>query len=227
MIGFRVAHIHQSFFDSIERILAADYVPTEDDIYELSPTELCPIYGPSIIAERIIYPESDRYGPYRLLECRKSLFGLQRFDLQSLKWIFERGGSIAFTISLSSYVETYIEKGGDCQNKMLHNLALVELIAEFTNSKSAQGVIILLNNRAKFEDLIPKIPLTTVFPEYMGESDVHLALQFIIGKIRKVLLPHHWLLDICVTEDVDDIPAMIPSITDKVLFHHDSWLQNR
>ena len=199
MIEFEVAYVQNSFFDCIERILAADYLPTEADIAEL-PTE-----GASIITETKVRSKANivfhRYY-YNLLACHKSLT-----ELRKLEQMIRSMDSVIIVIDLASYDKIYIERGGDCQNKMLQNIALFDFIAKTISIR--RSIILMLNNRAEFEDQILRIPLTTAFPEYTGGDDANLALTYIVGRLHKIRFSAADRLYICAIEDGTDVASKV------------------
>ena len=180
MIKSEVANKPKSFFDSIERILAADYVPTDDDITEL------PTKGASSVTEtRVRWHTSrpDAYIDYNLLACRKSLS-----EMRKLEHMIHSMHLVIIVIDLASYDQIYIERGGHCQNKMVQNIALCEFIAKTVDT--SMDIILLLNNGAKFKDKISRIPLTTAFPEYTGGDDTNLAIKHIVARLREIRIPY-------------------------------------
>ena len=205
MIEFEVAYIQQSFFDSIERILAADYVPTEADIAEL-PTE-----GASTVTETKVCSNE---GYYNLLSCHKSLSAMRK-----LEHMIHSMDLVMIIIDLASYDQVYIERGGDCQNKMLQNITLTEFIAKTV--KVWTPVVLLLKNRAEFEDKLSKMPLTTAFPEYIGGANPELALEHIVGRLREIKKTGNCYLYIHLTEESSDIASSVLTLVDWVF-----WLKN-
>jgi hypothetical protein len=122
--------------------------------------------------------------------------------------------SVIIVIDLASYDEIYIERGGDCQNKMLQNIALFEFIAKTVSIR--RSIILLLNNRAEFKEKISRIPLTTAFPEYTGGDDANLALKYIVARLHEIRNSDADRLFLCTTKDGTDVASNVLALMDDV-----------
>jgi hypothetical protein len=151
---------------------------------------------------------------YNLLACHKSLSAMRK-----LEHMIHSMDLVMIIIDLASYDQVYIERGGDCQNKMLQNIALSEFIVK--SVKVRTPVVLLLKNRAEFEDKISKMPLTTAFPEYIGGVDANLALEYLVERLRKIKNTHVRNLYIHLMEDSSDIASSVLTLMNGVLLETD------
>lgn len=142
------------FFENIERIAAADYIPTEDDVLR------------------------SRVKSTGITETKFSIdkLNIHMFDVggqrsERKKWIhcFEGVTSVIFVVALSEYDQVLLEDAS--QNRMVESLVLFESIV---NSKwfLKASIILFLNKIDLFKEKLKRAPLSKYFPEYAGMSFV-------------------------------------------------------
>jgi hypothetical protein len=120
----------------------------------------------------------DLFG-YHFTECNKPLR-----ELQKLAYVFEDTSQIMFVIDLAAYDEVYTERGEIYHNKLLQNFACLKFMAKSPYFRGI-AIFVLLDNRAKFEEKLLRIPLTRTFPDYKGGDDASSALAYLVSRIRQ------------------------------------------
>uniref|UniRef100_A0A8P0SE84 G protein subunit alpha o1 n=1 Tax=Canis lupus familiaris TaxID=9615 RepID=A0A8P0SE84_CANLF len=138
------------YLDSLDRIGAADYQPTEQDILRTR------VKTTGIV---------ETHFTFKNLHFRLFDVGGQRSERK--KWIhcFEDVTAIIFCVALSGYDQVLHED--ETTNRMHESLKLFDSICNnkwFTDT----SVILFLNKKDIFEEKIKKSPLTICFPEYTG-----------------------------------------------------------
>uniref|UniRef100_A0A4W6DD05 Guanine nucleotide binding protein (G protein), alpha activating activity polypeptide O, a n=1 Tax=Lates calcarifer TaxID=8187 RepID=A0A4W6DD05_LATCA len=132
----------QYYLDSLDRIGAADYQPTEQDILRTR------VKTTGIV---------ETHFTFKNLHFRLFDVGGQRSERK--KWIhcFEDVTAIIFCVALSGYD----------QNRMHESLKLFDSICNNKWFKDT-SIILFLNKKDLFESKIVKSPLAICFPEYTG-----------------------------------------------------------
>ncbi|XP_064885009.1 guanine nucleotide-binding protein G(o) subunit alpha isoform X3 [Columba livia] len=140
----------QYYLDSLDRIGAADYQPTEQDILRTR------VKTTGIV---------ETHFTFKNLHFRLFDVGGQRSERK--KWIhcFEDVTAIIFCVALSGYDQVLHED--ETTNRMHESLKLFDSIC---NNKwfTETSIILFLNKKDIFEEKIKKSPLTICFPEYTG-----------------------------------------------------------
>uniref|UniRef100_A0A2K5C1A6 G protein subunit alpha o1 n=1 Tax=Aotus nancymaae TaxID=37293 RepID=A0A2K5C1A6_AOTNA len=140
------------YLDSLDRIGAADYQPTEQDILRTR------VKTTGIV---------ETHFTFKNLHFRLFDVGGQRSERK--KWIhcFEDVTAIIFCVALSGYDQVLHED--ETTNRMHESLKLFDSICNnkwFTDT----SIILFLNKKDIFEEKIKKSPLTICFPEYTGRD---------------------------------------------------------
>ncbi|XP_041505480.1 guanine nucleotide-binding protein G(o) subunit alpha isoform X3 [Microtus oregoni] len=140
------------YLDSLDRIGAADYQPTEQDILRTR------VKTTGIV---------ETHFTFKNLHFRLFDVGGQRSERK--KWIhcFEDVTAIIFCVALSGYDQVLHED--ETTNRMHESLKLFDSICNnkwFTDT----SIILFLNKKDIFEEKITKSPLTICFPEYTVPS---------------------------------------------------------
>ncbi|XP_015729344.1 guanine nucleotide-binding protein G(o) subunit alpha isoform X1 [Coturnix japonica] len=151
----------QYYLDSLDRIGAADYQPTEQDILRTR------VKTTGIV---------ETHFTFKNLHFRMFDVGGQRSERK--KWIhcFEGVTCIIFCVALSGYDQVLHED--ETTNRMHESLKLFDSICNnkwFTDT----SIILFLNKKDLFEEKIKKSPLTLCFPEYTGPSSFTEAVAYI------------------------------------------------
>uniref|UniRef100_A0A7N6AIF7 Guanine nucleotide binding protein (G protein), alpha activating activity polypeptide O, a n=1 Tax=Anabas testudineus TaxID=64144 RepID=A0A7N6AIF7_ANATE len=140
----------QYYLDSLDRIGAADYQPTEQDILRTR------VKTTGIV---------ETHFTFKNLHFRLFDVGGQRSERK--KWIhcFEDVTAIIFCVALSGYDQVLHED--ETTNRMHESLKLFDSICNNKWFKDT-SIILFLNKKDLFEKKITKSPLSICFPEYTG-----------------------------------------------------------
>jgi hypothetical protein len=143
---------NDSFFDNIDRIMEADYTPTDQDLLNLRTVT-------QSVSDTIFHVEGKK---------------LHVFDVSGLShhrsaWIsyFEDVNSVLFLASLSCYDQNMAEENG--VNRMVDSLVLFENMVNHPLLKRA-NFILFLNKKDVYDKKIKKKHIIEFFPQYKGIS---------------------------------------------------------
>jgi guanine nucleotide-binding protein subunit alpha len=152
------------YFENIERIGDAEYVPTNEDILR-SRVKTTGITETTFLIGELTY---------KLLDV-----GGQRSERK--KWIhcFEGVTAIVFMVAISEYDQVLAED--ETVNRMEEALTLFESIC---NSRWFQttSMILFLNKIDLFREKLPKSPIVDYFDDYEGDADYEKACDFFLNK---------------------------------------------
>ena len=141
-----------SYFDSIERIAAHDYVPNDQDVLR-SRVKTTGITETTFIIQDLTYRMFD--------------VGGQRSERK--KWIhcFENVTTILFLVAISEYDQLLFED--ETVNRMQEALTLFDSIC---NSRwfVKTSIILFLNKIDRFKEKLPVSPMQNYFPDYEGAT---------------------------------------------------------
>ncbi|KAI7898060.1 G protein alpha subunit [Cokeromyces recurvatus] len=149
------------YFESIDRIGGAHYVPTDQDILR------------SRVKTTGITESRFNFGTltYRMFDV-----GGQRSERK--KWIhcFEDVTAVIFMVAISEYDQVLIED--ETVNRMQEALTLFDSIC---NSRwfERTSTILFLNKTDLFREKLPTSPLSIYFPDYKGEADFDQACDYL------------------------------------------------
>ena len=171
-IPYVVTHINivffSSYFDSIDRLLDKDYVPTNQDILRAR------VKTTGIIEMK--FKVGDLV--YRMFDV-----GGQRSERK--KWIhcFENVMAIIFLVAISAYDQVLIED--ESVNRMEEALVLFNSIC---NSKwfVHTSIILFLNKIDIFKEKIKTSPVSNYFPDFTGGSDYEKATAYFSQRFRSL-----------------------------------------
>ncbi|KAF8181243.1 heterotrimeric G protein alpha subunit C [Mycena galopus ATCC 62051] len=155
------------FIESIQRLAAPGYIPTEEDVLRA------------------------RAQSTSITETRFNVGGLSihMFDVggqrsERKKWIhcFESVTSIIFCTALSEYDQVLLEETK--QNRMRESLTLFESVI---NSRwfLRTSIILFLNKIDVFRGKLAKVPLERYFPEYTGGPDINKAAKYVLWRFMQ------------------------------------------
>jgi len=149
------------YFSNVQRIVADDYTPTEEDIV------MTRIRTTGISVTEF----TEGSVMYRVVDV-----GGQRSERR--KWIhcFDDVKAILFVVSLAGYDQVMFED--PTQNRMHEQLALFAQIVNNPQFKNTP-IFVFLNKKDLFEQMMRTTPLSKCFPDYNGGEDVQTALEFI------------------------------------------------
>ncbi|KAF7373071.1 Heterotrimeric G-protein alpha subunit [Mycena sanguinolenta] len=161
------------FFTEIRRLAQPQYIPTENDVLrapEQKSTVTETRFNMGTLSIRLI-----DVGPLRS---------------ERRKWIhcFESVTSIIFCTALSDYDQVLLEERGLVRFPFLHRMheSLV-LFDSIVNSRwfMRTSIILFFTEIDVFRAKIPKIPLSTYFPEYTGGPDINKAAKYILWRFMQ------------------------------------------
>ncbi|XP_030366774.1 guanine nucleotide-binding protein G(o) subunit alpha isoform X5 [Strigops habroptila] len=191
----------QYYLDSLDRIGAADYQPTEQDILRTR------VKTTGIV---------ETHFTFKNLHFRLFDVGGQRSERK--KWIhcFEDVTAIIFCVALSGYDQVLHED--ETTNRMHESLKLFDSICNnkwFTDI----SIILFLNKKDIFEEKIKKSPLTICFPEYTGPNTYEDAAAYIQAQFEsKNRSPNKEIYChmTCAT-DTNNIQVVFDAVTDIII----------
>lgn len=156
------------FFDQVDRIADAGYVPTDEDILYVR-------HRTTGVIEQKLNIKGTSFHIFDV--------GGQRSERK--KWIhcFEHVTAVIFVSALSSYNEVMYED--ETQNSLRDSLTLFN---EICNSRwfISTAMILFLNKKDLFAEKIQEIPLTVCFDEYVGDSTYDDGVEFIKAQFERL-----------------------------------------
>ncbi|XP_017534536.1 guanine nucleotide-binding protein G(o) subunit alpha isoform X2 [Manis javanica] len=189
------------YLDSLDRIGATDYQPTEQDILRTR------VKTTGIV---------ETHFTFKNLHFRLFDVGGQRSERK--KWIhcFEDVTAIIFCVALSGYDQVLHED--ETTNRMHESLKLFDSICNnkwFTDT----SIILFLNKKDIFEEKIKKSPLTICFPEYTGPSAFTEAVAYIQAQYESKNKSAHKEIYTHVTcaTDTNNIQFVFDAVTDVII----------
>jgi GTPase SAR1 family protein len=209
--GIRAAYTRQNefqlndsaayYFDNIERLAAADYVPSEQDVLR-SRAKTTGIIETEFTLEKT---------KFRMVDV-----GGQRSERKKWMHCFQDVTAVIFCVALSEYDLKLYED--DQTNRMHESL---KLFKEICNSKwfTETSVILFLNKKDLFAEKIKKTDLKAAFPEYGGGLNYDNAVSFIKDKFlaqNENPKKHIYTHTTCAT-DTDNVQVVFNAVKDIVL----------
>ncbi|KAF5092229.1 hypothetical protein D0Z03_002967 [Geotrichum reessii] len=156
------------FFNNVDRISDADYIPNVADILRAR------------IKTTGIYETRFEMGK---LNIHMFDVGGQRSERR--KWIncFDNVTLIIFCVALSEYDQVLLEESS--QNRMAESLVLFDSII---NSRwfARTSVVLFLNKIDVFTEKLAYSPLKDYFPDYTGGDDIKNAAKYILWRFNKL-----------------------------------------
>ncbi|KAI5287095.1 guanine nucleotide-binding protein subunit alpha, partial [Ascosphaera acerosa] len=154
----------QYYFDSIARIAASDYLPSDQDVLR-SRVKTTGITETTFVIGDLTYRMFD--------------VGGQRSERK--KWIhcFENVTTILFLVAISEYDQLLFED--ETVNRMQEALTLFDSIC---NSRwfLKTSIILFLNKIDRFKEKLPVSPMKNYFPDYEGGADYNAACDYILNR---------------------------------------------
>jgi len=178
---FWVLDAFSYYMKNIERMLAPDFIPSEDD------SLMARVRTTGIVVSELeskvvkVNPDDPASIKFQIVDV-----GGQRNERK--KWIhcFDDVKAVLFVASLAGYNQVMYED--NAMNRMTEDLLLFE---EMTKKDTFANIpfFLFLNKKDLFEVMIRDKPITSVFPEYKGGDDVHASIMHIEQEFRKRLPP--------------------------------------
>jgi len=189
------------YFDAVERIGAAGYVPTPADVLR-SRAKTTGIIETTFEVDGIKFRMCD--------------VGGQRSERKKWMHCFQDVTACIFCVALSEYNLTLYEDG---KTNRMHES--VRLFKEICNSKwfVDTAMILFLNKKDLFAEKIAKVDLNCCFEEYTGGCDYEKAIKFIQEKFlaqnensRKLIYPN-----VTCATDTKNIQVVFTAVQDIVV----------
>lgn len=152
------------YFDAVDRIGAADFLPTDQDVLRsrvktTGITETC----------------------FRIGDLNYRLFDVGGQRSERKKWIhcFENVTAIVFLVAISEYDQVLVED--ETVNRMQEALTLFDSIC---NSRwfVKTSIILFLNKIDLFKTKLPKSPMGKYFPDFNGGESYEAACDYILQR---------------------------------------------
>jgi guanine nucleotide-binding protein G(i) subunit alpha len=189
------------FFDRLDAIAEAGYIPTEQDILRTR------VKSSGIVVNDFLVDGNE----FKMIDV-----GGQRNERK--KWIscFEGVTAVLFIGVLSEYDLTLHED--HAVNRMVETLTVFE---EICNSPFFQrtAMILMLNKRDAFLEKIPKVPLNvcSLFSDYTGPNDYDSCLKliqeaFLVKAKNKLIYTH-----VTCATDTDNMKVVFEAVKDIVI----------
>eukprot|EP01105_Mastigella_eilhardi_P018380 TRINITY_DN4246_c0_g1_i2.p1 TRINITY_DN4246_c0_g1~~TRINITY_DN4246_c0_g1_i2.p1 ORF type:complete len:388 (-),score=120.61 TRINITY_DN4246_c0_g1_i2:68-1156(-) len=161
---FQIYDCAAYLFDNVERIAAADYVPTVADII-ISRTKTTGVSEVSFTVQG---------SHFRLVDV-----GGQKSERKKWMRCFDDVQAVLFVVAASEYDQTLYED--NTTNRMKDSL---KLFADICNNKffANTAIVVFFNKSDLFAEKLKKIDLSVTFPEYSGGSDYDKACEFLQNK---------------------------------------------
>ncbi|KAH8834412.1 G-protein complex alpha subunit GpaA/FadA [Flagelloscypha sp. PMI_526] len=164
---FQLTDTARYFFDSLDRISAPNYTPTDQDILR-SYLKTTGITQTTFLVGKSVWEIHDVGGT----------------RAERKKWIhcFDNVDAIIFVAAISEYDQMLYED--DSVNRLQETLVLWDSIC---NSKwfARTSVILFLNKFDVLASKISKVPMGNYFLDYTGGSDYRLACDYILNRFLK------------------------------------------
>lgn len=179
------------YMKNFDRMLAADFLPTEED------SLMARVRTTGIVVSELeskvvkVNPDDPSSIKFQIVDV-----GGQRNERK--KWIhcFDDVKAVLFVASLAGYNQVMYEDSA--MNRMKEDLTLFE---EMTKKDIFANIpfFLFLNKKDLFETMIREKPISDLFPEFKGGDDVHASIAFIEQQFRSRLPPKKDLLVQAVT----------------------------
>ena len=190
------------FLNSIKRISAEDYIPTQLDVLKTRVRTI------GIMETQFFYKEMH----FKMVDV-----GGQRSERKKWLHCFEDVTAIIFCTALSGY-DLVLEEDSKV-NRMTESMKLFDTVCNnrlFTNT----SMIVFLNKIDIFREKIGKSPLTICFPEYKGQNNFEEGTSYIQDKFEELNEERHkkqvYSHLTCAT-DTSNIQYVFDVVTDVVI----------
>jgi guanine nucleotide-binding protein subunit alpha len=198
---FQLNDSAQYYFESIDRMAAPDYLPTDQDVLR------------SRVKSTGITETHFQIG-----DLKYKVFDVGGQRSERKKWIhcFENVTAIIFLVAISEYDQTLYED--ENVNRMQEALTLFDSIC---NSRwfVRTSIILFLNKIDIFKNKLPVSPMSHFFPDYVGGADYNAACDYIVNRFvglnrsdSKTIYSHFT----CAT-DTNQIKFVISAVNDVII----------
>ena len=157
------------YFDNVQRFVEPDFVPTEEDV----------VMARTRTTGLILTEFNDGPVKWTVVDV-----GGQRSERKKWANAFDDVKCIIFVVNLGGYATVLFED--ETKNRMHEELAVFHDVVS-KPPFNATNIVLFLNKKDIFEDLLRTVPLTACFPEYQGGADVHAALRYVEDQFRSKL----------------------------------------
>eukprot|EP00128_Syssomonas_multiformis_P010529 Colp12_sorted_trinity150504_noHs@33030 len=158
------------YFENVHRFVEDDFVPDETDCV------LARVLTTGIVTTEVKVEDMT----YQIIDV-----GGQRNERRKWMHCFDNVNAIVYVVNLSGYATVLYEDHSI--NRMKESLELFEKTLNTDMFKNTP-IFLLLNKKDLFESMLKKKPLTTVFPDFKGDSqNVIEAIDYVGEEYRKRL----------------------------------------
>eukprot|EP01129_Flabellula_baltica_P013711 TRINITY_DN6424_c0_g3_i1.p1 TRINITY_DN6424_c0_g3~~TRINITY_DN6424_c0_g3_i1.p1 ORF type:complete len:353 (+),score=74.30 TRINITY_DN6424_c0_g3_i1:49-1107(+) len=189
---YQLSDCAEYYLNDLKRIAKSDYLPTDDDILRSR------VKTTGVIETKFKLEGTD----FVLVDV-----GGQRSERRKWMLCFEDVTTVIFCVSLSGYNLKLYED--NVTNRMQESLMLFQ---ETVNSTwfNDKPFILFLNKYDLFlEKVEEQIPLTICFPDYKGEQDPDVMIDFITNKYAETMVESHTLfVHVTTATDTSNIRAV-------------------
>jgi len=188
------------FFDNVDRFLAQDYLPNDQDVLRAR------VRSTGIEEAEFTFDDM----AFRMLDV-----GGQRSERR--KWIhcFDCVTAVIFCVALSEYDQTLRED--ESQNRMKESLLLFDEICNSLWFKQT-AFILFLNKTDLFREKIAKKDLTCCFPDYTGGCNYDNGVAFIQSKfMAENTSPHQIYVHQTCATNTDNVSAVFKVVRETLL----------
>lgn len=164
------------YMKNFDRIAAPDFLPTEDD------SLMARVRTTGIVVSELeskvvkVNPDDPSSIKFQIVDV-----GGQRNERKKWMHCFDDVKAVLFVASLAGYNQVMYEDSS--MNRMREDLTLFEEMTRkdiFANTP----FFLFLNKKDLFENMIRDKPISSLFPEFQGGSDVHASIAFIEQQFR-------------------------------------------
>ena len=156
------------FFENLERIRQADYLPNVTDILRTR-KQTSGIFDTK----------------FRMEDLDIHLYDVGGQRSERKKWIhcFDNVTAIIFCVALSEYDQTLLES--PTKNRLEESLNLFESVVNSMWFRRT-AVILCLNKIDVFIEKLPNSPMEKYFPDYVGGANVNKAVKYILWRFKQL-----------------------------------------
>ena len=182
------------------RILARNYMPTEDDILNFS------------INKHAFYETFITMGG---LSIRMTHMPGDRDGLRKIRHLFENITAVIFTVDLACYDQVLPENAH--QNRLMEELFVFEAMVN-NRWLTRSSILLFLGNVNLLSEKLSQSPFQNHFPDYCGGSDVNDASKYILSLFNRANKSNHDLYPHLVEfSDLMNMQLVLAALKDTVI----------
>lgn len=170
------------YLKHLERFTEINFKPTDEDCV------MCRIRTTGIV-ESFLEEKRTEVGPNEPASIVYQVVDVGGQRNERKKWIhcFSDVKAILFIVSLAGYDQVLFED--PMKNRMVEAL---ELFKDIVNKPmfAETPIFLFLNKKDLFESMIKERPISVLFEDFKGGSDIHASLEHVRSKFRAVVPPN-------------------------------------